>query len=95
VNHAPPQTAEAAAFRATVLLSGGTATGIEGPGDVVERLRSGRRPRVHVTINDHTYRSSVAPMRGTFMLPVSAEVRTRANVEAGDEVEVALREERT
>jgi uncharacterized protein YdeI (YjbR/CyaY-like superfamily) len=45
---------------------------------------------VLVTINGHTYRSTVAPMGGVFMLPVSAEVRQAAGVAAGNEVEVEV-----
>lgn len=75
-------------FYATVLLGGKTATGIEVPPDVVTSLGSGKRPPVSVTINGYTYRSTVAPMGGVFMLPVSAEVRQHAGVAAGDEVDV-------
>jgi len=38
----------------------------------------------------YTYRSTVASMGGQFMLPVSAEVRERAGVAAGDAVEVEI-----
>jgi hypothetical protein len=75
-------------FRATLELGGKTATGIRVPPEVVERLGSGKKPAVSVTINGHTYRSTIASMGGVFMLPVSAEVRGSARVEAGDEVEV-------
>lgn len=76
-------------FHATIQLSGKTATGIEVPTEVVEGLSPGsRRPAVHVTINGYTYRSTVAAMRGVFMLPVSADVRERAGVAAGDQVDV-------
>lgn len=75
-------------FRATIELGGKTATGIQLPAQVVEGLGSGKRPRIHVTINGYTYRSTIAPMGGVFMLPVSAEVRERAGVAAGDSVEV-------
>lgn len=75
-------------FRATIELGGKTATGIQVPAQVVEGLGSGKRPRVRVTINEYTYRSTVAPMGGVFMLPVSAEVRERAGIAAGDEVEI-------
>ncbi len=71
-------------FEATLEQSGRTATGIEVPGEVVEALGSGRKPAVSVTINGHTYRSTVASMGGRFMLPVSAEVRDQAGVAAGD-----------
>ncbi len=77
-------------FRATVELGGKTATGIEVPAEVVEMLGAGKRPPVRVTLNGHTYRSTVASMGGRFMLPVSAENREDAGVAAGDEVEVDL-----
>jgi hypothetical protein len=77
-------------FRATVELSGKTATGIRVPDEIVSSLGSSRRPAVRVTIHDHTYRSTVAPMGGAFMLPISAEIRERARVAAGEEVEVGL-----
>lgn len=75
-------------FPATVELNGKTVTGIEVPPDVVEALGSGKRPAVTVTINGHTYRSTVAPMGGRSMLPLSAENREAAGVAAGDEVDV-------
>ena len=75
-------------FRASVQLSGKTATGIQVPTEVVEGLGPSRRPAVRVTINGYTYRSTVAPMRGAFMLPVSAEVREKAGVAAGDRLDV-------
>jgi len=77
-------------FRATVRLGGKTATGIPVPPEVVEGLRAGRRPPVRVTIHGYTYRSSVASMGGEFMLPVSADVRGKAGVAAGDEVDVDI-----
>jgi hypothetical protein len=77
-------------FRATVLLGGKTATGVEVPEDVVSILGSSKRPKVRATINGYTYRSSVASMGGRFMLGISAEVRESAGVAAGDEVEVDI-----
>jgi len=76
-------------FKATILSAGKTATGIEVPAEVVEELGS-KRPKVRATINGYTYRSSVASMGGTFMLGVSAEVREKAQVAAGDRVDVDL-----
>ena len=69
-------------FRATVLQSGKTATGIRVPPEVVEALGAGKKPPVRVTMNGHTYRSTVATLGGEFMLPVSAEVRKGAGVAA-------------
>lgn len=77
-------------FRATIELGGKTATGIQVPEQVVESLGSGKRLRVRSTINGYTYRSTVAPMGGVYMLPVSAEVRESAGVAAGDTVDVEL-----
>lgn len=77
-------------FRATVELNGRTATGIEVPPDVLAALSAGRRPKVRVTVNGHTYRSSVGSMGGRSLIPVSAEVRVAAGIAAGDEVDVDL-----
>lgn len=77
-------------FHAPVELGGKTATGIEVPGKVVEGLGAGKRPAVLVTINGYSYRSTVAPMGGRFMLPISAEHREGAGVAAGDEVDVDI-----
>jgi hypothetical protein len=77
-------------FRATLQLGGKTATGFVVPPDVVDALGAGKRPPVRVTINGHTYRSTVASMGGQFMLGVSAENREIARVAAGDEIEVEL-----
>ena len=76
-------------FTTTVLQAGKTATGVEVPATVVDALGS-KRPKVKATINGYTYRSSVAPMSGTFMLGISADVREKAGVAAGDTVTVDL-----
>ncbi|MFI7634965.1 YdeI/OmpD-associated family protein [Nonomuraea sp. NPDC049400] len=77
-------------FRTTIELGSKTATGFEVPAEVVEGLGAGKRPSVTVTINSHTYRSTVAPRGGRFLLPLSAENRQGAGVSAGDEVEVEV-----
>jgi uncharacterized protein DUF1905/bacteriocin resistance YdeI/OmpD-like protein len=77
-------------FRSTVELGGKTATGIPVPEEVVTSLGTSRRPAVRVTINDHTYRSTVAPMGGRYMLPLSAQNRGLAGVRAGDDVTVDI-----
>jgi hypothetical protein len=71
-------------------LGGKTATGIRIPPKMVEALGTSKRPAVRVTINGYTYRSTVAVMGGEFMLGVSAEVREKAGVAAGDLVDVDL-----
>ena len=96
---APAQDAAAAAdggtpprvcFRGTLEQHGRTATGFVVPDEVVAQLGTSRRPAVRVTVNGHTYRSSVASMGGRFLLGVSAEQRGLAGVAAGDEVDVDL-----
>ena len=77
-------------FRARIELHGKAATGIRVPPELVEQLKSGKRPPVRVTINGHSYRSTVAPMGVEFLLPISAENRVSAGVKAGDEVEVDI-----
>jgi bifunctional DNA-binding transcriptional regulator/antitoxin component of YhaV-PrlF toxin-antitoxin module len=76
-------------FRVTIQLNGKTATGIRVPPEAMEEL-GGKRAAVRVTIGSYTYRSGVATMGGQLMLPVSAEVRDRAGVAAGDEVDVDI-----
>ena len=82
--------ANAIKFKTTLLLAGKTATGIEVPPDVVEKLATGKRPPVQVTINKYTYPSTIAVMNGAFMLPVSAEVREKAKIKSGDKIEVSV-----
>ncbi|HMJ96838.1 MAG TPA: YdeI/OmpD-associated family protein [Thermoleophilaceae bacterium] len=77
-------------FRATILLAGKTATGIEVPHEVIAGLDSGKKPPVRVTIGDHTYRTTIAPRGERFLIPVSAENRESAGISAGDEVDVEV-----
>ena len=79
-----------AAFHATLELAGKTATGLPVPPEAVEALGSGKQPLVHVSINGHRYRSKVAVRGSEFRVPVSAEHREAAGIEAGDEVDVTL-----
>ncbi|HVF75272.1 MAG TPA: YdeI/OmpD-associated family protein [Acidimicrobiales bacterium] len=78
------------AFRAVIESHGKSATGIEVPAAVVEALGQSKRPKVQATVNGYTYRSSVGSMGGRFLLGVSAEVRAKAGVAAGHEVDVSL-----
>jgi hypothetical protein len=77
-------------FTTVLLLGGTTATGIRVPDDVVEALGGGKRTAVRVTINDVTYPSTIAMMKGEPMIPVSAEIRGKAGVRAGDELTVGI-----
>ena len=77
-------------FHARIELDGKTATGIRVPAAVVESLGAKKRVPVRVTIGGHSYRSTIAPMGGEFLIPVSAENRKGAGVVAGDEVDVDI-----
>ena len=77
-------------YRAMIQLDGKTATGITVPEDVLAGLGGGKRPRVKVTINDHTYSTTLGIMSGVSKIPVSAEHRKAAGVSAGDEVDVDI-----
>jgi Domain of unknown function (DUF1905)/Bacteriocin-protection, YdeI or OmpD-Associated len=77
-------------FNATVRLDGKTATGIEVPSTVLADLGGGKRPRVRVSINGYTYRTTVGSMGGRSLVPVSADVRRQAGISAGDRVAVDI-----
>ena len=77
-------------FTATVELHGRTATGIEVPEEVVAELGDSRRPAVTITVNGYAYRTTVARMGGKFLVPLSAEHRSAAGVEAGEQVRVGI-----
>ena len=49
-----------------------------------------KRFPVRVTIGGYSWRTSVARMRGEFLVGLSREVRAGAGVEAGDSVEVLI-----
>lgn len=77
-------------FRTEILRAGKTATGIQVPDAIVAALGAGKRPKVRVTLNGYTYRSSIAVMGGKFLVGVSAEVREKAGVAGGDSVNVDI-----
>ncbi|MEQ1936240.1 MAG: YdeI/OmpD-associated family protein [Fimbriimonadaceae bacterium] len=66
------------------------ATGIEVPADVVLALASGKRPKVVVTLNGYSYRSTVMPYDGVNMIPLCKEHREAAGVSAGEEIAITL-----
>lgn len=75
-------------FEATLASSG--PTGIEVPPELVESFNAGKRVPVVVTIGDYSYRSTVAPYRGPYMISVSAENRAGAGIGHGDTITVTL-----
>ncbi|MDO9485618.1 MAG: YdeI/OmpD-associated family protein [Actinomycetota bacterium] len=77
-------------FEAELELAGKTATGISVPPEVVASLNAGKRVPVVVTINKHSYRTTVAPYNGRYLIPVSAENRQAAGIKAGERINVGL-----
>ena len=75
----------------TTLLASGNNVGIVVPENVVLSFGRGRRVPVVVTIDgDYTYRNTVAPMGGRFMISFNSETRAATGRAGGDEVEVRL-----
>jgi hypothetical protein len=74
-------------YRTTIAGSGGP-TGIPVPDEVIDALGSGKRPAVRVSLNGHSYRTTVGTVDGRPMISLSAANRELAGVAAGDDVEV-------
>jgi len=66
------------------------ATGTPVPAEAVAALGTGKRPKVIVSLNGTTYRTTVAAYGNVLMLPLSAAHREAASVKAGDPVEVTI-----
>jgi Bacteriocin-protection, YdeI or OmpD-Associated/Domain of unknown function (DUF1905) len=77
-------------FHTTILQAGKTATGIKIPEKIVESFNAGKKPPVRITINNYTYRNTIAVMGGVYMVGISAEHRKGANVAGGEEVDVYI-----
>ena len=74
----------------TTIHQQGNNTGVRVPDEIVEALGAGRKPKVVVRLNGHTYRSSIASMGGQFLISLSAANRAAAGVQGGDAVEVEI-----
>ncbi|WP_018614773.1 YdeI/OmpD-associated family protein [Segetibacter koreensis] len=90
LGHNPVNQPSKIKLRAQLELRGKTATGFVIPENNITELGAGKKPQIHVNIKGHTYRTSIASMGGEFMLPVSAEVRTNAGVNAGEVIDLEL-----
>jgi hypothetical protein len=77
-------------IRAELEQNGKTAVGFAVPEDVVLALGKGKRPPVRVTLNGYTYRNTVAPMGGRYLVGVSAEHRAAAGVAGGEVHDIDL-----
>lgn len=80
-------TLSAMRFRATLMQSGTTATGLPVPDEVVAGLNAGKAPKVSITVNGHTWRTSIATVNGRSMIGVPETVRAVTGVKGGDELE--------
>ena len=74
----------------TTLLQIGNNVGIEVPEEVVAGFGAGKRVPVTVTLNGHTYSSTIAVMGGKYLVSVSAAIRKAAGVAGGEEHDVTL-----
>lgn len=81
-------------FTTTIFQAQGkNATGIQVPAEVMAALGAQKRPKVVVSVNGYTYRSTVAAYGDVFLLPFSAEHRAAAGLGAGDAVQVTLEQD--
>ena len=74
----------------TKILQLGNNTGIQVPETIIEKLGAGKKPPVVITLNKYTYRSTVAVMKGMYLVSLSADNRTKAKVAGGDELEITI-----
>src|SRR4051794_25000806 len=86
---AMPEEVKKLSFTTTILQMGNN-TGICVLDDVVEKLGEGKKLPVNVTVNDFTYRNTIAVMGGKFMIGVSADIRSKTGIKGGDKVTVQL-----
>ena len=77
-------------FRATVEQTGVTTTGIAVPEHVLDELGGGKRPRISVSFNGFSYRTTVGTHNGGPMISVSSDVRAASGAKAGDEIDVTV-----
>jgi hypothetical protein len=77
-------------FSGELQATGGHTTGFHIPDTFVGELGGGGRPKVVVTVNGFTFRSSIARMGGEYWLGVSAERRAEAGITAGDVLDLDI-----
>lgn len=65
-------------------------TGIVVPEHVIEGLGGGKHPKVTVTLNGFTYRSSIAKMGDQFLIPVSKARRAEGTLEVDVPYEIDI-----
>lgn len=79
-------------FTSKLLVVENDNAGIVVPPKVIEALGGGNHPRVVVTVNDFTYRSSAAKMGDLFLIPVNKARRAegKLEVDVAYEIEIVL-----
>jgi hypothetical protein len=77
-------------FRATLVATGKATCGIRVPDPVIDALGGGGHPKVVASLNDYTYRTSVARMGDGYWFGLAAARGAESGLRAGDEVQVTL-----
>jgi Bacteriocin-protection, YdeI or OmpD-Associated/Domain of unknown function (DUF1905) len=77
-------------FTTTLASRGPAAAIVLDDGQVAELGEGAKRFPVVATVNGYSWRTTVARMRGEFLVGLSRAVRQAAGVEAGDTVEVEI-----
>lgn len=77
-------------FTAELESTGGNTAGFRVPEEVLAALAGGKRPKVVVTLNGHSWRSSIAPYGDQHWLGVAIAHREPAAVEPGGTYEVQV-----
>jgi hypothetical protein len=60
------------------------------PADVIEALGAGKRPAVCATVKGYTHRTRIAVYGGKYYLAFRRDIRARAQLEPGEEVDLTL-----
>jgi hypothetical protein len=77
-------------MRAELLSTGGNTTAFAIPESLVDELGGGRHPKVAVTVNGVTFRTSIARMGEGYWLGISADRRAAAAMSVGDVLELEI-----
>ena len=77
-------------FTSKLLVVENDNAGIVVPPDVLEALGGGNHPKVVVTLNGFTYRSSAAKMGDLFLIPASKARRAEGNLEVDVPYEIDI-----
>lgn len=77
-------------FTSKLLVVENDNAGIVVPSDVLEALGGGNHPKVVVTLNGFTYRSSAAKMGDLFLIPASKARRAEGNLEVDVPYEIEI-----